>query len=680
LVTVSRAGATRSRLIRSAVVLAACGLAWASPARAVSLPGGYDPTIADNTSGTTADRFGASFVNAGDISVPKDGKDDLIVGVPDAPDPGGLPGISGKVVFIDGSTGGTLGTVRTPSGDAAISHVGAPTAMGASVATLGDIGSCPSGCSAIGPPDGYPEHLASAPGSDISSTALDMGIVYVLDGKTFQVMKRIELAPDARPSASPGFGKAVAALADANDGGKPDLVIGAPGYEETAESDPAGCAAPDPSTCPNLGRVYIVHGEDITGSAGSVLDTSSESTIKIQYFDKTTASQQPQLGAALAPLGDVGACAVPDGFPALDAFCPNAPPNAPSNVPDGYPDFLVTAPGLDVSGNTDAGKAFIVDGKRGLVFGAISSPDPQQDAGFGSVVAGTASGDLAGGPQPDIYLSAPGQDLGAVDQGRAYVLNGDVTSPFLLQAFDDPLPATGARFGTGIAALGDVAGDAPGEVAAGRGDGGGPVEILSPCKGVVLQTIPDQDPGSGFGSAIAPMDANLDGYLDVAIGAPGYAGGKGRIYLMKSNGAPGPTFDGCNPAPPGGGGATGTGTGTTGSGSTPPRSKVHALAKRTIRLTGTKKKIGIGKLVTLKGRLTARTRKSKCQVRQKVAIERFELAGFYLTIDVAVTRRDGSFATSTRPSRTTIYRARVTQTKRCMSATSKKVKIRAQGV
>jgi hypothetical protein len=279
--------------------------------------------------------------------------------------------------------------------------------------------------------------------------------------------------------------------------------------------------------------------------------------------------------------------------------------------------------------------------------------------------------------------------LGVADQGRAYVLSGDITAPFLLRAFDDPVPTAGAKFGMGIAALGDVAGDAPGEVATGRGDGGGPVEIFSPCKGTVLQTIPEQDPGLGFGSAIAAGDLNRDGYLDLAIGSPGSNGGKGRIYLMKSNGAPGPSFEGCNPSTGGGGGGGGgtsgggsTGGGTTGggSGSTRPRSRVQTLTKRTIQLNGTKKKVGIGKLVTLKGRLTARARKSTCQARVKVAIERYELAGFYLTIDVAVTRRDGSFATSTRPSRTTIYRARVTQTKRCMPVTSKKVKISAKAV
>jgi hypothetical protein len=169
---------------------------------------------------------------------------------------------------------------------------------------------------------------------------------------------------------------------------------------------------------------------------------------------------------------------------------------------------------------------------------------------------------------------------------------------------------------------------------------------------------------------------------------------------MNSDGIAGPTFDGCNPSPPSGGGGGGGGVtppssaggtggttgGSTGGGSKKKRTpKVSSLAKRTIRFrTSGKATVTAGQLVTLKGRLRARTRKSSCQRRQKVGIQRLEhtpQADFYLTIDVAVTRRDGTFATSTRPAtapKTFIYRARVMQTKTCKGATSKQVKIVAK--
>jgi hypothetical protein len=185
-------------------------------------------------------------------------------------------------------------------------------------------------------------------------------------------------------------------------------------------------------------------------------------------------------------------------------------------------------------------------------------------------------------------------------------------------------------------------------------------------------------------------DLNGDGYLDFAIGAPGHADGQGSIYLMNSDGTAGPAFDGCNPnagggdgggvTPPDTGGDTG---GDTGSGSTKKkRTPRVSLAKRTIRFRTTgKTSVTAGQLVTMKGRLRALTRKSSCQRRQKVAIQRLEhapQADFYLTIDVAITKRDGTFASSTRPApapKTFFYRARVTQTKRCKQAVSKRVKV-----
>src|SRR5207249_1955733 len=152
---------------------------------------------------------------------------------------------------------------------------------------------------------------------------------------------------------------------------------------------------------------------------------------------------------------------------------------APSNVPDGYPDFLIGAPGLDVGGVEDAGSDFIADGKIGLLIGRLDPPS-QGDSGFASFNYGIAPGNLAGSPLPDLFLGAPGLDIGAVDQGRTYVLNGDVTTLGGLATFDDPAPASGGRFGAGAVGIGDVAGDAPGEVAAGRGGGLGAVHIYSP--------------------------------------------------------------------------------------------------------------------------------------------------------------------------------------------------------
>ena len=666
--------------------------AIAAPSAGAALPAGYSARAILNPSGTTSDRFGANMVNAGDVN--GDGVDDLLVGLPDAP--GGVPGVSGKVEFIDGRSGGTIATVRPPQEDWSISHDGAPTRFGAQVASIGDLNG-----------DGVPEDVVSAPGSDINSSAVDMGIVYVLDGKTQAILKRIELAADDRPGSPPGFGKALTsaigepacagfggtagcpdapsslvARGDLDGRGKSEIVIGAPDYAESSidETNLGGCPSGGPATCPGLGRVYVYSGEDITGSASIPL---TQPTFTILYPDAATAAQQPHFGAALSPIGDVGSCA----FDATQVQPPTADcltataQIAPSDVPDGYPDFLASAPGLTVNGVTGAGKTFVVDGRHGLLIAALGSPDPQQDAGFGPPENHqTAPGNLGGAPPADIYLSATGENVANSGQGRAYAISGDVVAPGLLARLDDPAAAAGGGFGT-FAGLGDVAGnDQMDEFALGR-LGGGPIQILSSCGMSIVQTIPDADPGSEFGAAIVPLgDVNGDGYLDLAVGAPGHANGQGAIYVMESNGAPGPDLS-CNPPQPGGGGGGG---GSTGGGGTttsnPPGGgrRVGSLAKRRVLFGSRKKTVKIAKPLILNGRIKSSKRKAACERKQKVAIQRFAGNNFWQTIDVAVTGKKGTFSVQTfpAPAQTFFYRARVNQTRRCTGATSNRVKIK----
>jgi hypothetical protein len=650
----------------------------AAPGAGAALSAGYTATEAPNPPASASNHFGANIVDAGDVN--GDGKDDLLVGVPDVPDPGGLPSITGEVVFIDGQTGGPIGNpIRPPTSDTLISHTGAPTAFGAQVATVGDLNG-----------DGVPEHIVSAPGSDLSASAVDMGIVYVLDGKPpFAILKRIELAADDRPASSPGFGEALSsaggepacagfggtadcpdapsspvARGDLDGGGKADILIGAPDYEEDSLTDTNPDACPGPGTCPGLGRVYVFSGEDVAGSPSTPLVTPSTT---IKYFDQPTAGEQPHLGAALSPIGDVGSCAVQTPPGPANSNC-TTPTQAfgPSDAQDGYPDFLVSAPGL----SSESGKTFVFDGHQALAIAVLGSPNPEQGSGFGPPATHqTAPGNLGASALPDIYLSATGQ-------GRAYVFNGDLAAPGLLGSFQDA-----AGYGV-FAGLGDVAGhDSLNEFAIGRLNGG-PVQIVSSCGMQLIQTIPDFDPGNGFGAAIAPMgDLNGDGYLDFAIGAPGHNGGAGGVYLVESNASPGPDLS-CNPPSSGGGGGSGGG-GSPGTPSTPGKPKtggrkVSSLARRTIAITPSKTKLKIGAKLGLRGRLKASKRKNACRSKQKIAIQRSALNVPWTTIDVAISKKNGSFAVTTIPAPAQIfyYRAKVNQTRRCKSATSKPVKVK----
>jgi hypothetical protein len=103
---------------------------------------------------------------------------------------------------------------------------------------------------------------------------------------------------------------------------------------------------------------------------------------------------------------------------------------------------------------------------------------------------------------------------------------------------------------------------------------------------------------------------------------------------------------------------------------------VQTRVLRGLTLVPNKRRVGKNRLVRLNGVLRVSGGPASCRSRQKIAIQRRKVSGGrFQTFEVAVTARSGSFRTSTRPLRTYLYRARVSQTARCMGATSKTAKV-----
>jgi hypothetical protein len=449
---------------------------------------------------------------------------------------------------------------------------------------------------------------AGAPGG----VAEDTGRAYVLDGATRAVLKRIDMPeadreehanfPAGPPNPhSPSFGRTVlapkglppcegsagigmcddlpeaVAIGDMDQGGLADLVIGAPTYDETSVSNPT-C---DPGQCHEAGRAYVYTGEDVMDPANGGAATPLEVPLRrlksvVAQTDDDTSSARTNselFGQALFPIGDVGGCAE-DIAPG--ELCPN---DSSTNVPDGSPEVVISAFRTDLPSNADVpnpeffdvGVNLLVDGRTGSVLSIYQHPEPQSGSIFGFTLHNEpAAGNLGSTGLPDVFIPAMRQNVDFTAQGRGYIMNGNFkagANGLNFAQLNDPTPGSGGNFGVSSAGVGDLVSDADGapfnELLIGAFGPHNPgtnqsiindIHIFNPVTERVLQSIPDPDqqPGSSFGTALAPMgDLNDDGFLDYAVGADLWDAdtptgrNQGRIYILRSDDSPAPA-----PPPP----------------------------------------------------------------------------------------------------------------------------------
>ena len=498
----------------------------ASPALAVGpgLPAGYQVTPVDSPIPATTGLFGTLNAVIGDVN--GDGKEDWVtVGTT------GSLNNNGVIWEFSGANGQLLRSANAPDpagqGDAAYGG-------DRFLARMGDIGSCPNAppldptqvgptCASnpIGPPDGAGEILVGAGGVDVGGLR-DVGRVYVLDGKTLAVLKRIDMPPgdrallSARAAENPGttirggFGRTAntprglpacagnagvsdcpslatmpqaVRIGDMDGGGQPDVVVGANRFSENGTTaNPASHCAKNAGAnlCLDAGRVYIYRGEDIANSDPSVILDGTAPGQTPPKILKSLAAQADDLNNNLAgrienfghsemPVGDLGACRTGGAFPAVNPgdMCTQA---ARTTVPDGKPDVIIAAQradGPDIFNPNPAyfeeGASFLIDGATGAVLYIYNHPEPTANALFGFTTGQTfAVGDLGDTSAPDAVIAAF-QDVGGKAQaGRAYVFSGTYTANFIMFALmDDPKPQTFARFANPTEGVGDLVPETP---------------------------------------------------------------------------------------------------------------------------------------------------------------------------------------------------------------------------
>lgn len=704
------------------------------------LPRTYQVQRIENPTPAINERFGDGLVNGGDVN--GDGEEDLLVGIDEHAT------ITGEVFVFSGADGSLIRRIPAPDPDPGGAGDN-PDAFGTFVGKIADIVACPGAAGRGDAPgqnctatqaemdagDGVPDHLASAVGVDIVDGD-DMGVVYVLDGATGTVVKRIRMPVADRaeqaensPTASQGgaFGRTVlspsgqppcegfggvrfdiggvdqnacdypagsfVARGDVDGGGRPDIGVGASDFTDgTVGANPAANPNCTTANCFQTGRYFVYRGEDLLGlSPATPLETTLY-TIKNPAVQDDLATinsrfHREAMGYSVAPVGDLGSCLTTTPIAAGDDpdsyLCTNT---ANTTAPDGRPDIVVSSHRVDAAGLGDVGLAFVIDGPTGRVLDVLNHPQPAQTSIFAfSNYNQPALGDAGSNVTPDIYQGAMIQDVQFRAQGRGWVLNGDFrfggANHAHIAVLDDPTPNKIGNFSTSSAGVGNVSGDSRHELAIGAYGPHAPqivenvisdVHIFSPLTEQALQTIadPDQQPGAGFGRALAPMgDLNDDGFLDYAVGAGGYdpgepvtcspctgppSPGQGRIYLLRSDNSP---------APPGGGGPTAV-----------------VLAGRNISLVASKNRVrarrGARGQVRLSGVVDAYSNRSACVPRQRVALQRRRLRqARYRTFARRTTSSAGTFSLRIRPRRTYVYRARVEQTASCHGAVSESERI-----
>ncbi len=514
-----RAGVLGGLLLPLAVV-------GAAPALAVGpgLPPGYQVQRIESPINTASAGFGGSIVPIGDVN--GDGKEDFV----NLATTGSLNG-DGVVQEYSGATGQLLRSANV----ADTSTAGGRSTADNFISRMGDIGSCanaptldpnqpgPTCASAtIGPPDGAGDILVGAGGVDAGGVR-DAGRVYVLDGRTLAVLKRIDMPPAdralvaARQAENPlpatnvrgGFGRTAVTprglppcqgnagvgdcpsltampravrIGDTDGGGMPDVVVGANNFPENgATANPESHCAKNAgaSVCLGAGRAYTYRGEEIAGTNPSViLDGTGPGQTPPKILKNLAAqaddpfsptSRTELLGHSQMEIGDVGTCQTGGGFPAVapGERCSAA---ARTIVPDGKPDYIIASHRADTPiFNPDpaffeTGVAFLYDGATGALLYTYNHPEPTPNALFAFTTGQTfALGDLGDTPLPDLVLEGFQDVQSKAQAGRAYVFSGNFTANFIVFGLmDDPTPSTFERFGNPTEGVGDLVPDTPG--------------------------------------------------------------------------------------------------------------------------------------------------------------------------------------------------------------------------
>ncbi len=191
---------------------------------------------------------------------------------------------------------------------------------------------------------------------------------------------------------------------------------------------------------------------------------------------------------------------------------------------DGYADVIVGGTGF----------AWIHLGAAGGLDTTASARIVGADSSFGAAVAGV--GDLDGDGFGDVMVGAPS----AGSTGRAYVYRGSAAGTLTLVRALDRGTSAATRFGFAVASAGDVDGNGYADLAVGAPGNAGTDGFVWVYRvrstGIAATADAFGDSRSLAGTSVAGAgDVDGDGFDDVLVGAPGYSGGDGRVFVLRGS-------------------------------------------------------------------------------------------------------------------------------------------------
>lgn len=187
---------------------------------------------------------------------------------------------------------------------------------------------------------------------------------------------------------------------------------------------------------------------------------------------------------------------------------------------DGYADILVGASSHSDKANKREGMVKVYSGKDGAVLYTLIGYD--YDSEFGFSVSG--AGDVNNDGNADFIVGAYKDDTSFWDSGSARVFSGKTGA--LLYTFSGDEKFT--SFGLSVSGPGDVNNDGYSDLLVGapRDDDSGKTDcgsasLYSGKDGTVLQQFFGDSKNDEFGFSVSTAgDLNLDGFLDLIVGAP----------------------------------------------------------------------------------------------------------------------------------------------------------------